>query len=438
VRNVKAVLIASVMLVLLSCGDPSGPSPEPGPTPSVLSAEFLGWVPPGGGLRGVPWVVEVTWTACPDSGFVSYMLYRSVYPGVSTNPDATRLVTYTDRDSTTFTDTSGLWDRSYHYAVRTFNSEGSSWSNEDTVTIGPETSYGGPDTHYLEVQVGGGPSGICAVYPSGESFVSCYFDNSVYVLGTAAEFFAVQDVIPVGSGPMDICTSGSYAFVTNSQDNTVSVIDVTTRTVVETVGVGEHPVGLCPDPARGLVLVACYDSDELWIIDASSFTAEGSIPVGNGPWDVCVSGSCAYIANRLDGTVSVVDLNTMSVVATLNTGSETRNVCALTDGSEVWASDYSGQTVYVIDAATNSVERSFTTGNGPACVYPLGNGQIVYLSCIQDSKVDMLDPVTGLALYSLVGATRAEAYTESPDGSYLLLCDSATGSVAVYEYDPYP
>jgi len=426
-------------LVFLACGDPSGPNPEPGPTPSVLTAEFRGWVPPNRTPNGVSWVVDISWTACPDSDFVSYDLYRSLTPDVASSPTAMLLTTATEVYDTTFTDGSGNWETTCYYAVMTSNAGAEySWSNEDTVSVGSETFYGGPDTFSREIAIGAGPVGICTSGLTDETFVACYFDNEVYVLGTPFEFFTVQTTIPVGSGPMDVCTDGSSVFASCSEDNTITVIDAVSYTVVGTIDVGNHPVGLYYDPGYDLVLAACYDTDEVWIIDASSFTVIDSINVGDGPWAMCVSGNFAYTANRIDGTVSVVSLDSLNVLTTLDTGSETRDVCALTDGTEIWAADYSGDRIYIINALTQSVETSFDTGNGPASMYALENEQMVYLSCFLDDRVDMIDPESRAVAYSLNEATRPQGICETSDGDYVLVCNTSFNSVLVYEYDPYP
>lgn len=51
--------------------------------------------------------------------------------------------------------------------------------------------------------------------------------------------------IPVGNGPIvsAIDTSKNLIYVTNVSDDTVSVIDGTTNTVIATVPVGDRPIG---------------------------------------------------------------------------------------------------------------------------------------------------------------------------------------------------
>jgi YVTN family beta-propeller protein len=68
--------------------------------------------------------------------------------------------------------------------------------------------------------------------------------DKVYVLDT--ESFALSHTITAGRGPHGVVVSrdGRHAFVTNSREATVSVIDVVKEKVVKTIKVGLMPNGI--------------------------------------------------------------------------------------------------------------------------------------------------------------------------------------------------
>ena len=78
-----------IMVLILSCGD--NPTEPPGPdypTPSILSALFLGgWVPPDTS-KGTSKDIQLTWSICPDSSFSQYTLYKSYTPDIESLPDS--------------------------------------------------------------------------------------------------------------------------------------------------------------------------------------------------------------------------------------------------------------------------------------------------------------------------------------------------------------
>ena len=94
----------------------------------------------------------------------------------------------------------------------------------------------------------------------------------------AAAAYRLGTPITVGSGPTGVAVSTTRAYVTNTTDGTVSVIDTSTNNVVATIGVGQEPGA------------------------------------------VAVRGNRVYVANYVSGTVSVIDTTTNAVVATVAAG----------------------------------------------------------------------------------------------------------------------
>ena len=82
--------------------------------------------------------------------------------------------------------------------------------------------------------------------------------GKVYVIDLVT--LELMDSIDVGNGPENIVKSGNYVFVANSggwtNDSTVSVIDVTTDLVTETIHVGDNPTDLVVDK-NGDIWVLC-------------------------------------------------------------------------------------------------------------------------------------------------------------------------------------
>jgi YVTN family beta-propeller protein len=89
------------------------------------------------------------------------------------------------------------------------------------------------------------------------------------------------------------------------------------------------------------------------VIDTATSTIQGTIPVSSGPWRTAVTpdGSKVYVANSVDNTVSVIHTATNSVASTIVLGAVTA-----ADGANAVAISPDGNTVYVtsyIDGTTN-------------------------------------------------------------------------------------
>ena len=123
----------------------------------------------------------------------------------------------------------------------------------------------------------------------------------------------------------------SFAYVTVSGDNAVSVIDTATNNVAQTVNLGtySYPFGVAVSPDGTKVYVAnCSASGNgtVSIIDTTTNKVTSTVKVGSWPAGVVISpdGTRIYVANSgdvinngffEDGTVSIIDTTTNNVTA---------------------------------------------------------------------------------------------------------------------------
>lgn len=93
------------------------------------------------------------------------------------------------------------------------------------------------------------------------------------------------------------------------------------------------------DDGRRLAIVGGGPRGELLIVDPLAWTITQRIRVGHTPSDVApvlVDGKeIAYVANRFDGTVSIVDLKSGREIDTWNAGREPISLRAIPDGSKL-------------------------------------------------------------------------------------------------------
>ncbi len=111
--------------------------------------------------------------------------------------------------------------------------------------------------------------------------------------------------------------------------------------------------------------------------------AETHVPVGHGPegFDVSPDGTQAWAANSHAGTVSVIDLATKTVVATLTIPTRMANRLKITpDGKQVFISDLGGTGVVVVDVATRKEVHRINLGRGAAGILMQPDGARAYVA----------------------------------------------------------
>lgn len=134
-----------------------------------------------------------------------------------------------------------------------------------------------------------------------------------------------ETVIPVGKGPegIDWSPDGKEIWSASGGDGGVSIIDVDTKKVTQTLSVGSKRTNrLKFTPDGKLVLLSDRDGGELIVLDRASKKERARIPVGRYPEGIQMEpgGSRAYVAQEGANDVAIVDLKTLKVAGHISTG----------------------------------------------------------------------------------------------------------------------
>lgn len=141
-----------------------------------------------------------------------------------------------------------------------------------------------------------------------ELYISCWGCDQLLVFDTQTQ--TIVSFIKVGDNPNELCLTknGAYLFVANANDNSVSVIDVKQRKVIETLNAALYPDAPSGSTSNGLALskdektlyIANADNNCLAIFDVQQpgvSKPKGFIPVGWYPTNVKVIGKKIFVTN---------------------------------------------------------------------------------------------------------------------------------------------
>jgi YVTN family beta-propeller protein len=185
-----------------------------------------------------------------------------------------------------------------------------------------------PATGTIDWQFETGQATTHMVLPTRDArtiFTSNIGGDSVSAIQQSAGGAWTQTVIPVGKGPEGIALSpdGREVWSAHSRDGGVSIIDVASRRVVQTISLGtkrSNRITLTPDAK--FALVSDLDAGELVVLDAPARKEIRRIPLGRMPEGILVpaAGGVAYVAVNGDNFVAVIDLKTWQVTKKIQTG----------------------------------------------------------------------------------------------------------------------
>ena len=181
----------------------------------------------------------------------------------------------------------------------------------------------------LSATIGTGryPHGLRMSPDEREVYVANVEDGTLSVIDASGLIELAR--IPVGSTPVQVgfTPDGSRVYVSLRDENRVAVVDTATRSLIGTIEVGRNPIQVYATPDGRSVYVANQGSDAepddtLSVIDVASGVVVDTIRTGMGAHGVVVSsdGAWAFVTNIVDGTVSAIEVATGNVVASFPVG----------------------------------------------------------------------------------------------------------------------
>jgi YVTN family beta-propeller protein len=137
-----------------------------------------------------------------------------------------------------------------------------------------------------------------------------------------------QTIIPVGAGAegFDVSPDGKEIWVANAGDGSVSIINVATKSVTQTLAADARSANrlkFTPDGKRVFIAgQARADGAAVTVIDAATRSIITRITVGRGAEGIVMSpdGSRAFVACSPDNYVAAIDLATLEVVSRIEAG----------------------------------------------------------------------------------------------------------------------
>jgi YVTN family beta-propeller protein len=190
--------------------------------------------------------------------------------------------------------------------------------------------------------------------------------TSPVVLTAPVRRWARRAAFALGFALLPAAANAQNAYITNNDDNTVSVIDTASDTVIATIPVTPRPGGVAvtPDGSRAFVTGDDGNYNTVSVIDTASNTVTAAITVGSGRGVAITPDSTkAYVSNFIDNTISVIDTASDTVIATIPVAPRPTGVAVTQDGTKAYIATESSA-ISVIDTASNMVTATITLGSG--------------------------------------------------------------------------
>jgi YVTN family beta-propeller protein len=226
----------------------------------------------------------------------------------------------------------------------------------------------------------------------------------------------------------------------------VSVINTITNLRVKSVRVGANCFCLSPDsiavaPDVGRLYVVNEFAKTVSVIDIASNAVVATIAIGGSPNAIATSpdGSQVYVLNGSGGAAVVAidtatnDVVTIAPLAVL----QARGMAITPDGAHLYVSTLGANSVIVVATASMSVMATIPVGKVPLGVDITPDGSHAYVAASASNAVYAIDTATNEVVATIPVDNEPQSASITPDGTRAYVANMGSGTVSVINTQTY-
>lgn len=273
-------------------------------------------------------------------------------------------------------------------------------------------------------------------------------DNTVSVIDTTSRDPVAT--ISVGASPYGVAIDarGLRTYISNQVGGSISVIDAEKSEVFATIPLTGSPAGLALDQQSGNLLVALESNNAIAVFNTTTLEEIARIILSNPPLDLVVSpdNRRAYALSRSAAVISVIDLESLTEVSTISLAIddhiEPSSLVLSRDGARIYSSlndpNHTSSILTVTDTATEIVSYAANIGQPVIDIFLDTDGEILFLApesagpCTDIISIDLATFSSGNTIRFPGKVVRGR--TRYPDIYVISQDDDAFTSANIYSF----
>ena len=293
------------------------------------------------------------------------------------------------------------------------------------------------------IPVSGAHSSVFAVNSNtNRAYVGDFDNGSVSVIDITTN--TVADTVTglkvnVNDGPVDIginpTTNLIYVGRTVHFGGQITVIDGVTNTASTIGGLGAHPISLAVNSITNRIYVANQISNNVSVLDGATNSIITTIAGFSGPVGVAVNPitNHVYIGNSVTDSLSVIDGATNTTIASITLGTDPFRVAVDSSTNRIYVTQWLTDSVSVVDGSSNTIIASIGVGDSPLGIDVNPNNGRIYTANIGSDDVSVIDGTTNTLVSAIAVGDNPVGVAVNPATSRIYVTNSASNTVSVIE-----
>jgi uncharacterized protein (TIGR03437 family) len=285
---------------------------------------------------------------------------------------------------------------------------------------------------------GGGASEMLILPNNQIAYVSNPNDNNLSVINLADG--TLTSTIATGQGPGSLISGGDgrFVYVANDTSNDVSVIDTVSNSVVSTIAVDATPVQVNLAPSGRFLYVVNRDVEPtgtISVIDTGRRQIIRTLQVGLSPVQFAIAPTLhtAYVVNNGSNSVSIVDLDSNEVQGQIGVGSGPTGVAFSTSGQFLYVINRNSNNISVVNTATQTLIGNIGVGQQPVDMAITFDSRFGYVSNQGSNSVSVLDLSTRTTEATLAVGVQPFDLALDPNEDFLYVTNLSSQSITVID-----
>lgn len=228
-------------------------------------------------------------------------------------------------------------------------------------------------------------------------------------------------------------SNGLHFFVPSENDNLISIIDLPSHQVVNSIDVGERPANMVFMKDKDKGFVTHRNGDSVGVIDLNTNQMTKEIKVGIDPHGIALSENeeDVYVTTVEDQYIYIIDTETEEVSKTIDLGTSAKTNYPVLHNEYLYVTDHENHLVYAIK--NDQLIDTYKVGGPPMVARTNKDGSLLYVASSSYGSLEVFDTDTGNKVKDIQSGDGVTDFVINEEETHLVATNMAEDSVSIID-----